>query len=39
MIRRIVLGLLHAVATSIFTLMEVTGYPKVPDGGGEEGSS
>ena len=39
MLRSIVLKLIHSLATSFFTVLEVTGFPRVPAdrGNGGEG--
>jgi hypothetical protein len=35
MFRRVVLGIIHSLATTAFTVMEVFGIPRVRERGGE----
>jgi len=37
MLKRMVLKLVHSLATSLFTLLEVTGIPRIPGDKGQGG--
>ena len=37
MLKRLTLKVIHSLATKMFTLLEVLGIPRVPDGNGKEG--
>jgi hypothetical protein len=36
MLKRLTLKVIHSLATSVFTILEVLGVPRIPDGESEE---
>ncbi len=36
MLKRLTLKIIHSLATTVFTLLEVLGIPRVPDGNGKK---